>query len=191
MNYSRNESACGFMLLYIESMKPKFIVDLNVGKLAKRLRMLGYDALFINGLDDNELVRIALREGRVLLTKDTGILRRGVAFTGKIKVVLIKAEKVREQLRQVVETLHLESDLDPFSLCIECNEPLIPREKEEVRDLVPPYVLQTQEQYVQCPGCNRIYWRGTHWQRMNEELEELLKPGDPFHNGETLASMKL
>ncbi|MCL0098668.1 Mut7-C RNAse domain-containing protein [Dehalococcoidia bacterium] len=169
-------------------MKPKFIVDLNVGKLAKRLRMLGYDALFINGLDDNELVRIALKEGRVLLTKDTGILRRGVASTGKIKVVLIESENVREQLRQVVETLYLKGGSDPFSLCLECNEPLIPREKEEVRDLVPPYVLQTQEQYVQCPGCNRIYWRGTHWQRMNEELEQLLKPGDPFHNGETLAS---
>ncbi|MCL0088547.1 Mut7-C RNAse domain-containing protein [Dehalococcoidia bacterium] len=169
-------------------MKPRFIVDLNVGKLAKRLRMLGYDALFINGLDDNELVRIALKEGRVLLTRDTGILRRGVAFTGKIKVVLIEADNVREQLRQVVETLHLEWGSDPFSLCLECNEPLIPRRKEEVRDLVPPYVLQTQEQYVQCPGCNRIYWRGTHWQRMREELAELLRPG---HNEEDSASMKL
>lgn len=155
-------------------MKPKFIVDLNVGKLAKRLRLLGYDALFINGLDDNELVRIALKEGRVLLTKDTGILRRGVAFTAKIKVVLVESENVREQLRQMVKTLHLEPDFDPFSLCLECNVPLIPREREEVRDLVPPYVFQTQQQYMQCPGCNRIYWRGTHWQRMNEELEELL-----------------
>ncbi|MBT9160813.1 MAG: hypothetical protein DDT26_02109 [Dehalococcoidia bacterium] len=140
--------------------------------------MLGYDALFINGLDDNELVRIALKEGRVLLTRDTGILRRGVAFTGKIKVVLIEADNVREQLRQVVEALHLESGSDPFSLCLECNEPLIPRGREEVRDLVPPYVFRTQEQYVQCPGCNRIYWRGTHWQRMNEELEELLRSGN-------------
>ncbi|MBT9166379.1 MAG: hypothetical protein DDT25_01063 [Chloroflexi bacterium] len=159
-------------------MKPKFIVDLNVGKLARRLRMLGYDTLFINGLDDNDLVRVALKEGRVLLTKDTGILRRGVAFTGKIKVVLIEAENVREQLRQVVETLHLKSGSDPFSLCLECNQPLIPRGREEVRDLVPPYVFQTQEQYMQCPGCNRIYWRGTHWQRMNEELGELLSPGE-------------
>ncbi|MFW0859313.1 MAG: Mut7-C RNAse domain-containing protein [Dehalococcoidia bacterium] len=159
-------------------MKPKFIVDLNVGKLAKRLRMLGYDALFINGLDDNELVRIALKEGRVLLTRDTGILRRGVAFTGKIKVVLIEADNVREQLRQVAEMLQLESGSDPFSLCLECNQPLIPRGREEVHDLVPPYVFRTQEQYMQCPGCNRIYWRGTHWQRMNEELEELLRSGN-------------
>jgi uncharacterized protein with PIN domain len=172
-------------------MKPKFIVDLNVGKLAKRLRMLGYDALFINGLNDDELVRIALKEGRVLLTKDTGILRRGVVFTGKIKVVLIEAENVREQLRQVVETLHLEPDSDPFSLCLECNIPLIPRGKEEVRDLVPPHVFRAQEQYVQCPVCNRIYWRGTHWQRMREELEELLKPVNPFHNGENSANSKL
>jgi uncharacterized protein with PIN domain len=171
-------------------MKPRFIVDLNVGKLAKRLRMLGYDALFINGLDDNELVRIALKEGRVLLTKDTGILRRGVAFTGKIKVVLIEAEDVSEQLRQVVETLHLEPGSDPFSLCLECNVPLIPRDKEEVRDLVPVYVFQTREQYVQCPGCNRIFWRGTHWQRMRMELEQFLKPGDAFHDGENSASLK-
>jgi len=159
-------------------MKPKFIVDLNVGKLAKRLRMLGYDTLFINGLDDNELVRIALKEGRILLTKDSGILRRGVVFTGKIKVVLIEADDVREQLRQVVQTLHLEPNSDPFSLCLECNKPLISREREEVRDLVPPYVFQTQEQYMQCPGCHRIYWRGTHWQRMNQELEELGEPGN-------------
>ncbi|PIU56058.1 MAG: hypothetical protein COS88_03325 [Chloroflexi bacterium CG07_land_8_20_14_0_80_51_10] len=159
-------------------MKPKFIVDLNVGKLAKRLRMLGYDTLFINGLDDNELVRIALKEGRILLTKDSGILRRGVVFTGKIKVVLIEADDVREQLRQVVQTLHLEPNSDPFSLCLECNKPLISREREEVRDLVPPYVFQTQEQYMQCPGCHRIYWRGTHWQRMNQELEELGELGN-------------
>ena len=140
--------------------------------------MLGYDTLFINGLDDNELVRIALKEGRILLTKDSGILRRGVVFTGKIKVVLIEADDVREQLRQVVQTLHLEPNSDPFSLCLECNKPLISREREEVRDLVPPYVFQTQEQYMQCPGCHRIYWRGTHWQRMNQELEELGELGN-------------
>ena len=155
-------------------MRPKFIVDLNVGKLAKRLRIMGYDALFINGLDDNELVRIALKEGRVLLTKDSGILRRGVAFTGKLKVVLMRDDDVREQLHQVVQTLKLEQDSNPFSLCLECNQPLIPRQKEEVRDLVPLYVFKNQDQYMECPSCHRIYWRGTHWQRMTQELQELI-----------------
>ena len=157
----------------ISGMKPRFIIDVNVGKLAKKLRMMGYDALFVNELDDSELVRIALKEGRVLLTKDSGITRRGVVFTGKIKAVLIETDDVREQLRQVVTALQLQPASNPFSRCMECNHLLIPREKDEIRDIVPPYVLKTQEHYMQCPGCNRIYWRGTHWQQMIREIEEL------------------
>jgi hypothetical protein len=151
----------------------KFIVDVNVGKLAKWLRILGYDALFINGLDDDELIRIAIDEGRVLLTKDTRILRRGVVYSGELKLVLIRDDDVRSQLRQVVRTLNLKLS-KPFSLCIECNQPLLPRTREEVKELVPPYVFQTQTQYMQCPSCQRIYWRGTHWQRMKRELERLI-----------------
>ncbi len=147
-------------------------MDANVGKLAKWLRVLGYDTLFINGLDDDELIRIAMNEGRILLTKDTRILRRRVVYNGELKLVLIRDDDVKEQLRQVVQTLNLDHS-KPFALCLECNEPLIPREKEEVQDLVPPYVFKTQTQYMQCPSCQRIYWRGTHWQRMKRELEKL------------------
>lgn len=154
-------------------MKPKFIVDVNVGKLAKWLRILGYDAVFINGLDDEGLIRIAIAEGRILLTKDTRILRRRVVYSGELKLVLIRADDVKGQLWQVIQTLNL-APLDPFSICLECNEPLLPREKEEVRDLVPPYVFLTQTQYMECPSCHRIYWRGTHWQRMKSELEKLM-----------------
>ena len=155
----------------VEAMRAKFIVDLNVGKLAKRLRMMGYDTVFINGLDDPELVRIALREGRILLTRDTGILRRRIVSTGKVKALLIDEGDVRRQLRQVVGVFNLEVDSRPFTRCMECNEPLVSREKDEVRDLVPPYVFATQSQYMQCPKCQRIYWRGTHWERMNHELQ--------------------
>jgi len=155
----------------VEPMRPKFIVDLNVGKLAKRLRMMGYDTVFINGLDDPELVRIALREGRILLTRDTGILRRRIVSTGKVKALLIDEGDVRTQLRQVVSTFNLEADSRPFTRCMECNEPLVSREKDEVREMVPPYVFATQDQYMQCPKCQRIYWRGTHWQRMNHEIQ--------------------
>ena len=153
-------------------MVPRFIVDLNVGRLARRLRMMGYDTLFINSLDD-ELIRIALSDERVLLTKDSGIMRRRIAATGRLRAVLIQSDDVRAQFRQVVQTLHLEASSNPFSRCMECNEPLIPRTKEEIRDLVPPYVFKTQEQYVQCPKCHRVYWRGTHWQRMAQELREM------------------
>jgi len=154
-------------------MRAKFIVDTNVGKLARWLRMMGYDTLFINPIDDDGLIRIALKEKRVLLTKDTQILLRRVATSGKLKVLLIEGDDPKEQLRQVARAMKLDQDRK-FTRCLECNEPLVRRRKEEVRDLVPPYVFQTQSQYFQCPACHRVYWRGTHWQRMKQELETLI-----------------
>jgi len=152
----------------------KFIVDSNVGRLARWLRIAGFDTLFINDLDDNRLVRLALSEGRVLLTKDTQILKRRVATTGRLKVILIDSEEVKTQLRQVVKALNLRDKIRPFTLCLECNQPLVLREKEDVKELVPSYVFQTQTQYMQCPVCKRVYWRGTHWQRMSRELERIV-----------------
>ena len=160
------------MILW-KTVKEGFIADVNVGRLARRLRMLGYDTLFINGAEDDELIRIALREGRILLTRDTGIMERRVVTTGKAKAVLIESDDVKAQLRQVVKGLNLEPDSAPFSRCMECNVPLIPRAREEVRDLVPPYVFKTQNQFMQCPDCKRIFWRGTHWEKMLEEIGEL------------------
>jgi len=152
----------------------KFIVDSNVGRLARWLRIAGFDTMSINDLDDNRLVRLALSEGRVLLTKDTQILKRRVATTGRLKVILIESEEVKAQLRQVVKALNLGDKIKPFTLCLECNQPLVLSEKEDVKELVPPYIYQTQTQYMQCPACQRVYWRGTHWQRMSRELERIV-----------------
>jgi len=152
----------------------RFIVDSNVGRLATWLRIAGFDTLFAKSIDDNRLVRIALDEDRVLLTKDRQILKRRVVTSGRLKVILIEDDEVKAQLRQVLATLNLASQLNPFSRCVECNEPLVPREREEVEELVPPYVFQTQTQYMQCPSCLRIYWRGTHWERMSRELEGIV-----------------
>ena len=92
---------------------------------------------------------------------------------GRLKAILIKYDGVKEQLGQVVGTLNLDSRIRAFSRCIECNQPLVAKEREEIQELVPPYVFQTQNQYMQCPTCRRIYWRGTHWDRMNSELGKL------------------
>ena len=154
-------------------MEPRFIVDANVGKLARWLRLVGYDALFAYDIDDRGLVDIAMAQNRVLLTKDTQILMRKVALDGRLKAILIKYDDSKAQLRQVVDTLNLDYEFSPFSRCLECNEPLVSRTRDEVRDLVPPYVFETLTQYMQCPSCHRIYWRGTHWQRMKSELERL------------------
>jgi hypothetical protein len=155
----------------------KFMVDANVGRLATWLRIAGFDTLFINDLDDNRLVRIALSEGRVLLTKDTQILKRRLATTGRLKVIYIEDNEVKAQLRQVVKTLNLASEVKPFTICLECNQPLEIRDKEEVKELVPPYVFKTQTQYMQCPACQRVYWRGAHWGTMSRELERIVSEG--------------
>jgi hypothetical protein len=155
-------------------MDVKFIVDDNVGRLAKWLRMIGYDALFINGTEDRKLIAIAMKEGRVLLTRDTQIMKRRVVTGGRVKAIFIRHDEPREQLRQVVEELKLDCESRQFTRCLECNHLLEPRSKEEVRELVPPYVFRTRSQYMQCPRCQRIYWRGTHWQRMKAELDKII-----------------
>ncbi len=134
---------------------------------------MGYDALFFNSIDDAQLIDIALKEGRVVLTKDTQILRRRPVTNGQLRVILPRNDDPKEQLRQVVEELNLDCCLRQFTRCLECNQSLVTRSKEEVKELVPPYVFHTQTQYMQCPACLRVYWRGTHWQRMKKELEGL------------------
>jgi hypothetical protein len=153
----------------------KFIVDHNVGKLAKCLRMMGYDTLFFAGSDDSGMIATALAESRVLLTRDTQIVKRRLITTGRLKAILIASDEPELQLKQVIGTLNLDIRFRPFSLCLECNQPLVERSKGQVKDWVPPYVFQTQEQYMECPSCHRIYWRGTHWQAMTKKLKRFME----------------
>jgi uncharacterized protein with PIN domain len=154
---------------------PKFIVDHNVGKLAKWLRLMGYDARFFRGGSDAELVAIALKEGRIILTRDTRIMQRRLVTKGKLKALLITSDQPENQIHQLIDSLKLDYHFNPFSLCLECNQPLVERKKAELKELVPPYVFKTQEQFRQCPACGRIYWRGTHWRAMTRRLEGLGK----------------
>jgi len=150
----------------------KFIVDNNVGKLAKWLRIMGYDALLFTEEDDGRMVKLALAQDRVILTKDRQIMRRRLVTSGRLKAVLIEDDDPKEQLRQIVKALNLDYQFRPFSICLECNQNLVERDKEKVRDLVPPHVFKTQDLYMECPSCHRVYWRGTHWQAMSQELEK-------------------
>jgi uncharacterized protein with PIN domain len=152
----------------------KFIVDHNVGKLVKWLRLMGYDTRFFDGSDDSELVAMAQAEGRVILSRDTQIMKRRVITSGELKAVLIESDQPERQIHQVIDTLGLDCRFRPFALCLECNQPLVERSKEEVKELVPPYVFKTQSQFMQCPDCQRIYWRGTHWQAMTKRLNKFV-----------------
>ncbi len=102
-------------------------------------------------------------------------MRRRVVTKGQLKAILIQSDEPDQQMRQVMDTLKLDCQFQPFSICLECNQPLVERSREQVRDQVPPYVIKTQSLYMECPACHRIYWRGTHWRAMTRKLEHLVK----------------
>jgi len=158
---------------YAKILNMRFVVDLNVGKLGRWLRIAGFDTILIKGIDDNTLVRIALDEERILLTRDTGIFKRRVVVNGRLKAILIESDEPRDQLRQVFNLLDLVNHLRPFTRCIECNEVLLSKSREEVAGKVPPHVYRTHDRYMQCPSCCRVYWRGTHWARMLDKINRM------------------
>ena len=161
--------------------EPRFIVDVNVGRLTTWLRVMGYDTLFPSDARDNELVRIALKEGRTIVTRDTGLTERRVVATGRLKVVLVQHDDLESQLSQVVRSLNLNCR-GGFSRCIRCNEPLVGLSlvglsNESAKARVPPYVYETQKEFMGCPACHRVYWQGTHWANMQRELAQFPGPG--------------
>lgn len=155
-------------------MEPRFIVDINAAKLSKWLRIMGYNATLFTSEDDSAMIKSALNENRIILTRDSQILKRRLVTSGKLKVLLIEGDDPDLQIQQVADTLNLDYLFKPFSICLECNAKLIEKDKEEVKEVVPPHVYETQQHYMECPCCHRIYWKGTHWQAMNEELDKLI-----------------
>ena len=152
----------------------RFIADAMLGTLAKWLRILGYDTLFDPDLGDHQLVRLARAEDRVLLTRDRELARRR-----GICVLLVASEDLGAQIGQVLADLHLEPDRS-FSRCPVCNEPLVETDRETAQSRVAAYVAQTHTRFKSCPACQRIYWRGTHWQRMDDQLARILEKRHPL-----------
>ena len=151
----------------------KFIVDANVGKLTKWLRLLGHDTVFFDGKKDAEMIAQALDEERTILTRDTHIMKWGIVSKGRVRALLVEADEPQLQVRQVVRELKLEMPDHAFTVCLECNERLKAVEREDIRRRVPPYVLVTQQDFLECPKCHRVYWKGTHWRAMVEKVRRL------------------
>jgi uncharacterized protein with PIN domain len=150
--------------------RPTFAVDAMLGRLAKALRILGYDASYDPRIDDADLKLLALREGRIVLTRD-----REIADTNlPLRVHLIESDRPEEQLRQVVRELSLETEGALFTRCLVCNVPVedVPRRQVEAR--VPPYVLSTQKRFARCPRCGRVYWAATHVDAARRWLDRAL-----------------
>lgn len=150
----------------------RFLADCNVGRLARWLRALGYDADYEPRLPDPQVVARALSENRVLLTRDVDMMRRRVIADGSVRAILLRDDRVQEQVRQVLAELDLVPDRT-LSRCLDCNVELEARSGAAVRDAVPPYVRATQTRFSQCPACDRVYWPGTHWARIQERIAAL------------------
>lgn len=148
----------------------KFILTRELGRLVTWLRILGYDALYFSQDNYSSLIIQALRDDRIILTRNHRLLK-----PGGVKIVLIKTQEVKEQISEALKELKIKPSPDlMFSRCIICNVELQDIEKDKIKDKVPEYVFKTQKDFVTCPRCNRIYWQGTHWGNVSKTLDEII-----------------
>ena len=149
--------------------EPRFLADAMLGRLARWLRLLGYDTAYDSKIDDNEVVYRSLKEGRIVLTRD-----RGLSRSRSLRLLLIRDETVQAQLLQVLRELPLRPSQDrALSRCSLCNVLLEPVAREAAVPLVPAAVAQTQKSFSRCPSCDKIYWLGSHWKRFQKALEKV------------------
>jgi len=148
---------------------PRFVCDVHLGKLARRLRVLGFDTLYGDDYDDQTIAAIAAREGRCVLTRDVGLLKRKEIERG----YWLRSTEVREQLAEVVARLDLESRIEPFRRCAACNARVEPVDKAEIAHLLEPLTRRHYREFHQCPDCRKIYWQGTHYESLLAEIRRL------------------
>ena len=150
----------------------KFIADIMVGKLARYLRMAGYDVAYFNDASDDFILETAMEEDRIVLTRDTLMLKRRQFINGALKSVFISDDDIRKQLIQVRSELNIILGPDLIR-CLICNDELVKVLKKDVRNIVSPYVYKTKNEFMHCNGCGKYYWRGTHYDYMDDFFKRL------------------
>jgi len=159
----------------------RFVADAMLARLARWLRMMGYDTLCAADMpvDDDDLLNIALDESRVLLTRDRGLYERAKACD--LPAVYVEAKDIVDQLAQLVRELKIELRETPSTMiCPSCNGRLVDVEKRDVAGLVPGTVMDTHERFWSCQSCGQVYWEGNHWKKIREtvrKVKEQLKQG--------------
>lgn len=150
------------------------MADHMLGRLARWIRVLGYDVIYRVPFPADELLSIARAEGRIILTRSGKLVERCV----KEKFIFIESQHVDEQLVQVIGELRIDTEKHLLSRCLVCNLTIRPIPKEEVKGRVPEYVYETQDAFSICPECGRIYWAGTHYQKMKDFLKRIRRQAD-------------
>jgi uncharacterized protein with PIN domain len=147
----------------------RFVLDNHLGRLARLLRLLGFDTLYRNDYDDHELSRLSSGEHRILLTRDRGLLKRNIVTHG----YCVRSSNAHEQVGEVLRRFDLGDCAKPFSRCLSCNGVLESVTREAVADRLPPKVLASLEEFKMCPACGKVYWKGTHYRRLQAIIEEV------------------
>ncbi len=148
----------------------RFIVDAHLGKLARYLRMLGFDTLYRNDFEDQEIIRIAREEHRIILTRDKLLLKAPLVTHG----YYVRTTNKHEQLIEVVHKFDLYSRFRSFTRCMTCNTPLEPKSREEIRSLVGAETLQCFREFYYCPACQKVFWKGSHFERMEKMILSII-----------------
>ncbi|MBP3083685.1 Mut7-C ubiquitin/RNAse domain-containing protein [Mycolicibacterium fortuitum] len=150
---------------------PRFVVDVNLGRLARLLRVLGFDVWWSSAADDQTLADISLDQQRILLTRDRGLLKRRTITHG----LFVHSQHPEEQTLEVLRRLDLRRRIKPFTRCVRCNGQLAPVAKEQVIDQLEPLTRRYYDEFSQCPECGRIYWAGSHFDKLSRLVDRLLE----------------
>ena len=148
---------------------PRFLLDVHLGKLASFLRMLGFDSLYRNDYDDEELARISAEEERILLTRDLGLLKRSLVTYG----YYIRATEPETQLRELLKRYNLFDLVKPCGRCVSCNGLLQPVEKELILNRLLPQTREEIDEFKICRECDKIYWQGAHYDKIQEFIRRV------------------
>lgn len=149
--------------------EPRFVLDGHLGRLAAYLRMLGFDCLYASDYDDDQLAEIAGREQRILLSRDRRLLMRKSVTDG----YCLRSLNSHEQLNEVLRRFDLIQRVKPFHRCLRCNHSLEPVGKEEVLDRLEPLTRQYFKEFHICRACGQIYWKGSHYEKMQKLVKEI------------------
>lgn len=149
--------------------QPKFILDVHLGKLARLMRMMGFDTYYKNDLDDGEIVELSRSMKRAILTRDVGLLKRNEVERG----YWLRNIDPEKQCVEVIKRFDLTKHVKEFSRCISCNGKLISVDKKDVNEMLPEKVKRYYDIYYKCPDCGKIYWKGTHYEDMIETAERI------------------
>ena len=147
----------------------KFVLDVHLGKLARYIRLCGFDTLYRTDLDDDEIIRLSLEEKRAILTRDIGLLKNRRVLRG----YWIRSLNIGEQMKEVFRRFDLNKQINLFTRCMECNSVLNEVAKDDIVDRLMPKTREYYHEFKICRGCNRIYWDGSHYKRMKEFITDL------------------